>query len=158
METSKAIFPESLVFCGLAERSYLALRKFQKDNELRNSDNEALEDAINFLKNALEGKNAIDNLELSENALVASYAYREALSAAINISGRRKSNSENIISVISGLTGDLEKISKREEIAPENLNNLIIFFSQIRDRTLRSQAGIFDNVVTGSDLNEGDSC
>lgn len=153
METSSTIFPESLVFCGLAERSYLALRKLKNRTILKNTEKEAMKEAIFFLKNAIHGKKAIENLELGENALVASYAFKEAFSATITaFQDTGKDGVEPILNFFDKLIRHLNLITEDKRIKDEDIDELILFFSQVRDLTLRSHAGSFDSFVTRTDL------
>ena len=147
MDKGNRIFPDFLVFCRWAGSGYLALQKYKKGLPLKEKDKKALRDAIDFLKDAKYGKTVIENLELGQNALTASYAFKEAFTATLSTfnddidKGKVEEVLNNFIHILTQI--DEDKLEAKEE-----LENLISFFSHVRESTLQSSASAFDTLVT----------
>ena len=151
METTSGIFPESLIFCRWAESSYLALKRFKKRISVGDRDKKAIGDAITFLENAKYGKKVIDSLELGQNALAASYAFKAAFSATLGTFQR--DDREDIEQILDDIINLLKKVGDDTRISEKDLDNLISFFAHVRESMLASSAGAFDKFITWSNVN-----
>ncbi len=148
METSRSIFPESMIICRIAEGSYIALRKIKKGISLEPNDRQAIRSAMDFLKSAKKGEEAFRKLELGQEALSASYAFKEAFSAGAMT--YNEPETKGVLLILDKILKILKKIEEKEIYDDESIDNLIKFFSHIRENTLKSNAGQFDKSVVWS--------
>lgn len=157
METESRIFPDFLIFCRWAESSYLALKKFKKDIPLKDKDKKAIKDAITFLDSAKYGRGVIENLKLGQNALTASYAFKEAFSATLSTFRDKEVDKNKVDSILDNFISILKQIDEEGAKSKAGIDELISFFSYVRESTLESSAGTFDRFVNWSNVNVSNS-
>jgi hypothetical protein len=131
-----------MIFCRIAEGSYLALKKVKKGITLGPRDKQAIKNAMEFLNNAKRGEEAFKKREMSQDALSASYAFKEAFSAGVRT--YNESETAEVLSTLDKIISSLKDIEENKKSRPKDIDNLIKFFCFIRENTLESTAGQYD--------------
>ena len=116
-------------------------------NQVWEKDKKALRDAIDFLNDAKYGRTVIENLELGQHALTASYAFKEAFTATLS-TFNDDIDKKKVEEVLNNFIDILTQIDEGKLEAEEELENLISFFSHVRESTLQSSSSAFDTLVT----------
>jgi len=135
MEASEDIFPELMIFCRVAEKSYLALRRIKEDLNQKAEDKKALSIAIDFLKTARMAEETLRNPKFGRHALLANYAFKEASYAIAKV--YKETKKEKILPILEKITIELDDIYN-EESDLEEIDNLIAFFGLIGKSTPKS--------------------
>jgi len=132
MGTSEDIFPELMIFCRVAEESYLALRRIKEGLNQKAEDKKALISiAIDFLKTARMAEETLRNPKFGRHALLANYAFKKASFAIAKV--YKETKKEKILSILEEITIELDDIYN-EESDLEEIDNLIAFFGLIREQ------------------------
>jgi hypothetical protein len=135
---SRELFPDS-DHALLANRVVLVLNKIRNDQHAPERD-EALKDAVAFLRFVLRGKDLTNRREINQNSYQAALAYGEAIEAVKRLPERRGTIDGDSESILRDLFTFASALQKERNLEKPQLQELLHFFRLVRDLTVPARA------------------
>jgi len=132
---SREVFANSLDHALLANRVVLALDKIQTSGAAAN-EQEALNDAVNFLELIQKGKDFTSTREISEDSYQAALAYGEAIKAIEQLPPEERKADGDSARVLQNLMSFASALRESRTVSEGDLQALTGFFRRVRDITI----------------------